>query len=328
MPASPPPCPPPPGPAARSAIRRCGSGRGPRCYATIWSRRPSLSSAACVDSVVGRFSPSSTSLEKQISIPRRSPRWISRPCSGSRWPRSGSCRDLRLRWTSAKPSPSDRGMRGDAGWPGTTRTRGKSGSSITRSPRANPASVTTSPSKRPWPTGGSTARPSPSTMSATRAGSRAFTMQTPLEETKGHAIDDRVVAVPILRAGLGLVGPVLELLPNVTVGYIGLERDERTAIASRYYVKLPPDIRGKAVMILDPMLATGGTAIKAVEIMKEYQPASVRLVCVVAAPEGIQALQAAHPDVQIFAAAEDRQLNGQKYILPGLGDYGDRLFGT
>ena len=158
--------------------------------------------------------------------------------------------------------------------------------------------------------------------------SRAFTMQTPLEETNGHAIDDRVVAVPILRAGLGLVGPVLELLPHVTVGYIGLERDERTAIASRYYVKLPPDIRGKAVMILDPMLATGGTAIKAVEIMKEYQPASVRLVCVVAAPEGIQALQAAHPDVQIFAAAEDRQLNAQKYILPGLGDYGDRLFGT
>src|SRR5436305_1470023 len=125
--------------------------------------------------------------------------------------------------------------------------------------------------------------------------SRAFTMQTPLEETKGHAIDDRVVAVPILRAGLGLVGPVLELLPHVTVGYIGLERDERTAIASRYYVKLPPDIRGKAVMILDPMLATGGTAINAVEIMKEYRPASVRLVCVVAAPEGIQALQAAHP---------------------------------
>jgi len=134
--------------------------------------------------------------------------------------------------------------------------------------------------------------------------------------------------VPILRAGLGLVGPVLELLPHVTVGYIGLERDERTAVASRYYVKLPPNIAGKAVMILDPMLATGGTAMKAVEIMKEYQPASVRLVCVVAAPEGIQALQAAHPDVQIFTAARDRELNAQKYIMPGLGDYGDRLFGT
>jgi uracil phosphoribosyltransferase len=157
---------------------------------------------------------------------------------------------------------------------------------------------------------------------------RTFPVQTPLEETAGHEIDSRVVAVPILRAGLGLVGPVLELLPNVTVGYIGLERDERTAIASRYYVKLPPDIQGKVVMILDPMLATGGTAIKAVEIMKEYQPASVRLVCVVAAPEGIQALEAAHPDVKIFAAARDRGLNPQKYILPGLGDYGDRLFGT
>jgi uracil phosphoribosyltransferase len=158
--------------------------------------------------------------------------------------------------------------------------------------------------------------------------SRTFRMDTPLESTEGHAVEDRVVAVPILRAGLGLVSPVLELLPHVTVGYIGLERDERTAIASRYYVKLPPDIQGKVVMILDPMLATGGTAIKAVEIMKEYHPASVRLVCVVAAPEGIQALEAAHPDVQIFAAARDRQLNPQKYILPGLGDYGDRLFGT
>jgi uracil phosphoribosyltransferase len=157
---------------------------------------------------------------------------------------------------------------------------------------------------------------------------RSFTVQTPLEEAQGHEIQDRVVAVPILRAGLGLVGPVLELLPNVTVGYIGLERDERTAVASRYYVKLPPDIGGKTVMILDPMLATGGTAIKAVELMKEYQPASVRLICVVAAPEGIEALLAAHADVKIFAAARDRQLNEQKYILPGLGDYGDRLFGT
>lgn len=153
-------------------------------------------------------------------------------------------------------------------------------------------------------------------------------MHTPLEQTDGREVDDHVVAVPILRAGLGLVGPVLELLPHVTVGYIGLERDERTAVASRYYVKLPPDIRGKVVMVLDPMLATGGTAIKAFELLKEYGPASVRLVCVVAAPEGIQALQAAHPDVQIFTAAKDRQLNPQKYILPGLGDYGDRLFGT
>jgi uracil phosphoribosyltransferase len=157
---------------------------------------------------------------------------------------------------------------------------------------------------------------------------KALHIDTPLEKTEGRSMAERVVAVPILRAGLGLVGPVLDLLPQVTVGYIGLERDERTAIASRYYVKLPPDIAGKAVMVLDPMLATGGTASKAVEILKEYQPASVRLICVVAAPEGIAALQAAHPDVEIFAAAKDRQLNAQKYILPGLGDYGDRLFGT
>ena len=153
-------------------------------------------------------------------------------------------------------------------------------------------------------------------------------IQTPIEQTTGQEIADRVVAVPILRAGLGLMGPVLNLLPNVTVGYIGLERDERTAVASRYYVKLPPDIKGKVAIILDPMLATGGTACKAVEILKEYQPASVRLICVVAAPEGIYALQEAYPDVEIFAAAKDRQLNAQKYIMPGLGDYGDRLFGT
>ncbi|HYM50609.1 MAG TPA: uracil phosphoribosyltransferase [Candidatus Limnocylindrales bacterium] len=153
-------------------------------------------------------------------------------------------------------------------------------------------------------------------------------IETPLEPFEGRAVADRVVAVPILRAGLGLLPPVLDLLPQVTVGYIGLERDERTAIASRYYVKLPPDIKGKVAMILDPMLATGGTACKAVEILKEYEPLNVRLVCVVAAPEGIAALLDAHPSVEIFAAAKDRQLNAQKYIMPGLGDYGDRLFGT
>ncbi len=153
-------------------------------------------------------------------------------------------------------------------------------------------------------------------------------IQTPIEQTTGQTIADRVVAVPILRAGLGLMGPVLDLLPKVTVGYIGLERDERTAIASRYYVKLPPDIKGKTVILLDPMLATGGSACKAVEILKEYQPASVQLICVVAAPEGIKTLQESHPDVKIFAAARDRELNAQKYIMPGLGDYGDRLFGT
>ena len=157
---------------------------------------------------------------------------------------------------------------------------------------------------------------------------RPARIETPLESFEGRSVSDRVVAIPILRAGLGLLPPVLDLLPQVTVGYIGLERDERTAIASRYYVKLPPDIKGKVAMILDPMLATGGTACKAVEILKEYEPASVRLVCVVAAPEGITALQDAHPTVEIFAAARDRQLNAKMYILPGLGDYGDRLFGT
>jgi uracil phosphoribosyltransferase len=157
---------------------------------------------------------------------------------------------------------------------------------------------------------------------------QASTIDTPLERFHGRLVTEKVVAVPILRAGLGLTGPVLDLLPQVTVGYIGLERDEQTAVASRYYVKLPPDIAGKVVMVLDPMLATGGTAIKAVELLKEHGPASVRLVCVVAAPEGVRALQDAHPEVEIYCAALDRELNAQKYILPGLGDYGDRLFGT
>ncbi len=153
-------------------------------------------------------------------------------------------------------------------------------------------------------------------------------IETPLEATEGSAVADQVVAVPILRAGLGLMGPVLALLPQVTVGYIGLERDERTAVASRYYCKLPPHIEGKTVLLLDPMLATGGSARMAIDILKEQRPAAIRKICVVAAPEGIALLTRHHPDVTIYTAAIDRELNAQKYILPGLGDYGDRLFGT
>jgi uracil phosphoribosyltransferase len=157
---------------------------------------------------------------------------------------------------------------------------------------------------------------------------RAMPIETPLETVQGWAIDEKVVAVPILRAGLGLMAPVLALLPEVTVGYIGLERDERTAVASQYYCKLPPDMEGKTVLLLDPMLATGGSARMAIDMLKERRPASIRKICVVAAPEGIAVLAKHHPDVIIYTAAIDRQLNAQKYILPGLGDYGDRLFGT
>lgn len=154
------------------------------------------------------------------------------------------------------------------------------------------------------------------------------TIETPLEATRGWTIEEKVVAVPILRAGLGLMGPVLALLPEVTVGYIGLERDERTAVASQYYCKLPPKMEGKTVLLLDPMLATGGSARMAIDMLKERRPVSIRKICVVAAPEGIAVLADHHPDVTIYTAAIDRELNAQKYILPGLGDYGDRLFGT
>ncbi len=157
---------------------------------------------------------------------------------------------------------------------------------------------------------------------------RACTVHTPLEPTQGWTVEEKVVAVPILRAGLGLMGPVLALLPEVTVGYIGLERDEQTAVASQYYCKLPPDIEGKTVLLLDPMLATGGSARMALDLLKERRPARIRKVCVVASPEGIALLAHYHPDVTIYTAAIDRELNPRKYILPGLGDYGDRLFGT
>lgn len=155
---------------------------------------------------------------------------------------------------------------------------------------------------------------------------RAKTVRTPLESTDGSELLD-VVAVPILRAGLGMLETVTDLFPGVAVGYIGLERDERTLQPTSYYEKLPP-LEGRHVLLIDPMLATGGSAVRAARSIKEKQPATVRMVCMVAAPEGVKAMEAAHPDVPIVAAALDRELNGKGYILPGLGDFGDRLYGT
>jgi uracil phosphoribosyltransferase len=152
-------------------------------------------------------------------------------------------------------------------------------------------------------------------------------VRTPLEETEGSRLLPNLVAIPILRAGLGMLEAVTDTFPDVAVGYIGLERDERTLQPTSYYEKLPA-IDGKPVLILDPMLATGGSAVRAAVSIKAGNPASVRMVCIVAAPEGVRAMQEAHPDVDVFAAALDRQLNEQGYILPGLGDYGDRLYGT
>jgi len=151
-------------------------------------------------------------------------------------------------------------------------------------------------------------------------------VRTPLEETTGRVLGD-LVAVPILRAGLGMLEAVTELFPEVAVGYIGLERDEASLEPQSYYRKLPP-VQRRHVLVLDPMLATGGSGSAATSAVKEGGPASIRFVCVVAAPEGIQRMEADHPDVPIFTAAIDRQLNERGYIVPGLGDFGDRLFGT
>ena len=153
-----------------------------------------------------------------------------------------------------------------------------------------------------------------------------ITVRTPLEETTGRVLGD-LVAVPILRAGLGMLEAVTELFPEVAVGYIGLERDEASLEPQSYYRKLPP-VRGRHVLVLDPMLATGGSGSAATAAVRDGGPASIRFVCVVAAPEGIRRMETDHPDVPIFTAAIDRQLNERGYIVPGLGDFGDRLFGT
>ncbi|MFN2490508.1 MAG: uracil phosphoribosyltransferase [Actinomycetota bacterium] len=158
---------------------------------------------------------------------------------------------------------------------------------------------------------------------ATRPGS----VMTPLEEATGRALAQPVVVVPILRAGLGMLDPVVQLFPEVRVGYLGLERDEATFQPSEYYTKLPR-LDDARTFVLDPMLATGGSAIAALDSVKEAGAPSVRMVSIVSAPEGVKALEEAHPDVDIVTATIDRELNSSAYILPGLGDFGDRLFGT
>ena len=143
-----------------------------------------------------------------------------------------------------------------------------------------------------------------------------------------HRVAARVVAVPVLRAGLGMLEAFLDLVPSAEVGYFGLERDETTAVARRYYEKVPADLASAVVFLLDPMLATGGSAAMAVEGLEGMGARRVRLVSIVAAPEGVERLQRAAPAVEIYTAAVDRQLDERKYILPGLGDFGDRLYGT
>lgn len=154
-------------------------------------------------------------------------------------------------------------------------------------------------------------------------------IETPMTVTKSKIISGRKLAfVPILRAGLGMCDGMLALVPAAKVGHIGMYRNPETHIPHEYYCKLPADIEERDVILLDPMLATGGSAIDAVHAVKKRNPRSIKFVCIIAAPEGIEALTTAHPDVQIYAAARDERLNENKYILPGLGDAGDRIFGT
>ncbi|CAN5553488.1 uracil phosphoribosyltransferase [soil metagenome] len=151
---------------------------------------------------------------------------------------------------------------------------------------------------------------------------------TPLEETDGVKLADRIGLVPILRAGLGMVDAMLELMPTAQVWHLGLFRDERTLRPVEYYNKLPDSASVDLCLILDPMLATGGSATAAIEVLKKWGAVRIKLINLIAAPEGVGAVQEAHPDVAIHCAALDRQLNEKGYIMPGLGDAGDRQFGT
>lgn len=152
-------------------------------------------------------------------------------------------------------------------------------------------------------------------------------IETPLEKMNAKVLAKPLVVVPILRAGLGMLQPFHDVFPDVSVGYVGLERDHETAIARSYYCKLPP-LAGARVLVVDPMLATGGSAAQALALVKAQGATDIGFVCIVAAPEGVATVEKAHPEIPIHAGAVDRQLNARKYILPGLGDFGDRLYGT
>jgi len=154
-------------------------------------------------------------------------------------------------------------------------------------------------------------------------------IETPITETTQKTLSGKKVAIiPILRAGIGMVDGILELIPAAKVGHIGLYRDEETFEPHEYFVKLPEDIDERQLFVVDPMLATGGSAIMAIDALKERGASNIKFVCLVAAPEGVKALQEAHPDIDIYTAALDEKLNEHGYIVPGLGDAGDRLFGT
>jgi uracil phosphoribosyltransferase len=153
-------------------------------------------------------------------------------------------------------------------------------------------------------------------------------VETPLGPAPGRRVRGSVVVVPVLRAGLGMLDAVLELIPSARVGHIGLQRDEITAVASQYYSRLPGDLGGSFVLMIDPMLATGGSAVAALDLLRQAGARAVRMICIVAAPEGIALVERHHPDTVIYTPAVDQGLNAHKFIVPGLGDFGDRLYGT
>jgi len=153
-------------------------------------------------------------------------------------------------------------------------------------------------------------------------------VESPIGPARGRRIQSDIVVVPVLRAGMGMLDAVLELVPSARVGHIGLQRDEMTAVASQYYSKLPPSINRSFVLMIDPMLATGGSASAAIDLLLRAGATNIRIVCIVAAPEGIALVERQHPSVCIYTPVVDGGLNEHKYIVPGLGDFGDRLYGT
>lgn len=153
-------------------------------------------------------------------------------------------------------------------------------------------------------------------------------IETPIQHMETYELEKDIILVPILRAGLGMVNGISNLIPTVKVAHVGLYRDEKTLLPHVYFEKYPPNIKDAIVMIVDPMLATGGSANAAIEMVKKQGAKDIRLVCLVGAPEGVEAVNREHPDVDIYLAALDEKLNDKGYIVPGLGDAGDRIFGT
>lgn len=166
------------------------------------------------------------------------------------------------------------------------------------------------------------------TVALTDVPTRGGTVESPLGPAPARLIDANLVVVPVLRAGLGMLDAVLELVPQARVGHIGLQRDEITAIASRYYTKFPPNMPGSHVLIIDPMLATGGSAVEGIRLLREAGARDILMICIVAAPEGVALVEREFPEVHIYTPVVDRGLNEHKFIMPGLGDFGDRLYGT